>query len=951
MDDTKVGKTTDSSLPKQQPSGIQAETIVEEYEPPVEEEDSKPKAKLPTMTLAQVHEEIIGWKAFKLTPAIAMKMASSVQCAPYLSATMKNKITVAARAYKSAFDEYSSTHEAFTRSLEEDKNTEEPPKALEESNENSMTKDELLALLFKERALAAKKDALAAKKDAMVDKERVFYRMHGYESDMSYMLTLLKMIKTTLEEWAALGQSERSQSRSKQGSSAVDERIHIESESKRSEHSGTGNKKVAGEMDFADELRVGRSVLDHSSFIIPRDWEKSELVRRKLQEVVEHWSSWISNSTIVADADKQDTPRMIKNVIKEIRESLKSQKCSPKPKQSYPFAHFLAQEVKCVQPIFAGLLELIGDCCNVCINPDDFSPFKTQVKTNQVIPATTNRLKRIVDVCLDKPGCLRKDMNDMSIKLPFKLKPLFRESQSYSSLRDESFNQVLGHLAKSVKTGVDLWGCGVSTFATGLTGTVAYITICQLHLDILEFKKVSPEFAKLKLSESRKLPLMTLACFNMWIAKCELEQQRAGASEASIAKRRAEIEKLRHELYHDDVEPLDAWGIPIGIRLLWELMLKHQKDLFGPDFQNIIGPREKQEKIGDLLGTGSFGLVFSYGEKDSDMVLKVPLSENCVHLTKEIDVLTYLGRTQGFNDTNSDPLALPVLTQVMNELSVTLGGVTRYLKGMVLSPKGTPILSWIRHPTFGDGSRDIYNSLIDQLEKALQFLHEKNVYHNDVSPKNIIAYAIRDAPFHFCLVDFGLASLPNEDKRGFVGTPLYAHKDIFERYSSTWKSQSMYDLFGLGLTISVLLKAGETCWDMKPFPTTLDSKFRERFDHAVESRYLKAKSIIESSRIVEDRRDKLVEWISKEGLQDESKLKPAGATDSSLQETEYVLAPQPYNIMTRLAMKRKQMDAKATGSGESIPRRRFQFSKPFAFFRETKQTAKPKKRGKHKEGA
>ena len=98
--------------------------------------------------LVEVHEKIKSLKKQNLTPAIAMKIASSVQCAPYLPATMKNAITVAAQAYESASDKYSSAlqtfssdHKAFTRSLEEDKNTEEPPKALEEYNTNSLTKD------------------------------------------------------------------------------------------------------------------------------------------------------------------------------------------------------------------------------------------------------------------------------------------------------------------------------------------------------------------------------------------------------------------------------------------------------------------------------------------------------------------------------------------------------------------------------------------------------------------------------------------------------------------------------------------------------------------------------------------------------------------------------------------------------------------------------------------
>jgi hypothetical protein len=77
-----------------------------------------------------------------------------------------------------------------------------------------------------------------------------------------------------------------------------------------------------------------------------------------------------------------------------------------------------------------------------------------------------------------------------------------------------------------------------------------------------------------------------------------------------------ELDTLRNELYEKNE---DVDGVPIGIRLLWDLVLKCRSNLFGPNIQEII--RSGGKKVGELLGTGSIGLVFSL-EEEADAVLK-----------------------------------------------------------------------------------------------------------------------------------------------------------------------------------------------------------------------------------------------------------------------------------------------------------------------------------------
>ena len=953
MGDTEVGDTPASSSNVPEPQ--ESETTKDETK--AEEEDSKPKASpspstLPSMlTLDQVYRNIAYLKTKDQTPDIALKIASLVQCAPYMPQDMKKEIMALAKAYQSASVAYSSALKAFSSASEEDKNTEEP------LIDQLAKKNAQLALYYKKDVL---KGALDAKKDA-------FWKLNGFQSEIVFMQKSYDLVKTTLQECATLSQAEKSFSQSEKTSALRDKKNHSDDDASKDDPGATEvltnkGQVLGGERPSARELYKKKLVLDHNGFMSSSDRNEPP---PGLEMVADKWSSWIMHSKIVPGTGSKEDTQAIEAVIKEIRETIQSPNDSPKPeanRPNRPFASYLSQEVACTQPIFVGLLELIGDCCDVCNNSDGYSQPKTQIMTSQIIPGTESRPKRIVDVCLDKPGCFRIDTKDTAQKLTCELKPLLRKSQSSTGLHHESFHQLLGHLAKYVKNGLDLWGCGASTWATGLTATVAYITVYRLDLfvselkeratDFLKLDQDSPEFkalasrvAKLQLSESIKLPLMTLACFNEWVIRSQTQQTKKNPE-----CRKKEIEKLRKDLYGDDILALDDKSIPIGIWFLWNLMMNRRSDLFGPSYQDIIRSHENK-RIGKLLGTGSYGLVFNYGEDEkSDEVLKVPRLQNCVHLKKEIEILKRLGREQAPNTTINDQLSLPVLNQVIDHLTVELGGVTRDLQGMVLSPKGTPMLSWVREARLGEQTGEFFNSVVDQLEVALKFMHDESVYHNDVSPKNIIVHSRNKADWRVCLVDFGSASGP-ESQNGFVGTSLYAHKDIFECHpEKPWKSHSDYDFFGLGLTICVLLNAGKTCWDMNPFPAALGTAdSRDQLDEKVKNRRSAATSTIERSNCSVEVKDKLLKWISLEGLADEDSGVSAPAADTSpsrLHETEPEPSPKPWMRMNlrSTAAKRKAtslIDPNAKGTsvppGASAPHSGGLFSK---FVHRTKQRGK-----------
>ena len=68
-------------------------------------------------------------------------------------------------------------------------------------------------------------------------------------------------------------------------------------------------------------------------------------------------------------------------------------------------------------------------------------------------------------------------MYDHALSLTVEVKPLLRKETSLENLHHQSFEQTLGHLAKFVYDGLNLFGIGTSMFATGIAGTLAYISV------------------------------------------------------------------------------------------------------------------------------------------------------------------------------------------------------------------------------------------------------------------------------------------------------------------------------------------------------------------------------------------------------------------------------------------------------------------------------------------
>ena len=171
-------------------------------------------------------------------------------------------------------------------------------------------------------------------------------------------------------------------------------------------------------------------------------------------------------------------------------------------------------------------------------------------------------------------------------------------------------------------------------------------------------------------------------------------------------------------------------GIPLGIWALWELISQPRKNFFGPDCGSLM----KKEAIEGVLGTGTFSIVFL--SKDSPSVLKASTFGSQAHVVHETSMLEKHGRVRSQTPHLAD-VYLPVLEE-FKMVEFDLPNAKRMVPGLASSPKGIPVLAHFAEVMKGEDPTKFVDGIIKPLESALQYMHDKNVHHLDVTPKNLV---------------------------------------------------------------------------------------------------------------------------------------------------------------------------------------------------------------------
>ena len=229
-----------------------------------------------------------------------------------------------------------------------------------------------------------------------------------------------------------------------------------------------------------------------------------------------------------------------------------------------------------------------------------------------------------------------------------------------------------------------------------------------------------------------------------------------------------------------------------------------------------------------ILGRGSFGKVRLYRDrnyKDLFFAIKTLKKEGIPQnqykfIKSEVKILSDLDH----------PNIVKYFGAFEDEFYIHI--LMEYLKGHEL----TKIIAIKKYMKFEE--RDMAK-IIEQLLKALSFIHSKKIVHRDIKPDNILFSNKRDYTT-LKLIDFGLATTKKDKKS--VGTPSFMSPEMLNGESCP-KS----DIWAVGIIVYYMLTGN--------YPFTLDNNLYENIKNKDYDRYI----LTEFSEEVQDFIDKCLQ--------------------------------------------------------------------------------------------
>lgn len=206
-----------------------------------------------------------------------------------------------------------------------------------------------------------------------------------------------------------------------------------------------------------------------------------------------------------------------------------------------------------------------------------------------------------------------------------------------------------------------------------------------------------------------------------------------------------------------------------------------------------------QFRIDRLLGAGATGQVFLARDEtlDRDVAVKVISGTGCN---------SELWRAQVLNEART-------MARVRHENVVALHAVGEFREWLYLVMdyvKGVDLHAWMQDR--GPVSIREAHTVISQLSRGLQAIHDGGAVHRDVKPGNVLV----GAGLHVELADFGLARCIDSShvsgEHGVVGTPAYVAPEMILCQNPSPALLNRIDIYSLGV-VSFELVTGRLPFD------------------------------------------------------------------------------------------------------------------------------------------
>jgi len=102
----------------------------------------------------------------------------------------------------------------------------------------------------------------------------------------------------------------------------------------------------------------------------------------------------------------------------------------------------------------------------------------------------------------------------------------------------------------------------------------------------------------------------------------------------------------------------------------------------------------------------------------------------------------------------------------------------------------------------GAFSEDMASNIMKQILSAISYLHSQNIVHSDLKAENIMFFRDDEEDLHWKLIDFGMASKYNPEKKmsHIQGTPYYIAPEVLKNWYD-----SKADIWSLGVLLYIML--------------------------------------------------------------------------------------------------------------------------------------------------
>jgi len=363
-----------------------------------------------------------------------------------------------------------------------------------------------------------------------------------------------------------------------------------------------------------------------------------------------------------------------------------------------------------------------------------------------------------------------------------------RSKKRFTKLWYASKEQGLASCANVLALSLNFMGAGVPAKSMYIAANALYVSVGNLSLTDVGTPRVM-----VRHEESNLLPLVSLSVFDRFM-------------DAASDGERKKLTEDKKKLYGSNGKGgVDPDGLPLGYLLLAHVLLTRCQELYGPSVQTTCN------SLGPMLGFGSSAVVFESANNRNHVI---KLSRTGQRLLQEAEVLKVLQKE------GSPPNSI---TKLVDEfcVDVKLGTVERKIPALTLSPKGMPLIVAF---LCLDGQCDTVawlEQVLEGLTDGLKYIHSKGFVHGDIKPDSIVVTE-NETGTQATEIDFSSATRITQRLRGFLETPSYGHKAVFEAYpDKVFCGREEFDCFGLGLTMTVVMNGGKRPWrGMEPIKLT-----------------------------------------------------------------------------------------------------------------------------------